>query len=74
MGRKFVDVDVLRRECAWVASYVLLIILDGTIADDEAVDTYVQLALAGGLLGGETVQDEQEIGSRVGVFSIEVCP
>lgn len=74
MGRKFVDVDVLRRECAWVVGYVLLIILDGTIADDEAVDTYVQLALAGGLLGGEAVQDEQEIGSRVGVFSIEVCP
>ena len=74
MGRKFVDVDVLRRECAWVAGYVLLIILDGTIADDEAIDTYVQLALAGGLLGGEAVQDEQEIGSRVGVFSIEVCP
>lgn len=74
MGIKFVDVDVLRRECAWVVGYVLLIILDGTIADDEAVDTYVQLALAGGLLGGEAVQDEQEIGSRVGVFSIEVCP
>lgn len=74
MGRKFVDVDVLGGEYAWATGYVLLIILDGTITDDETVDAHVQLALAGGLLGGEAVQDEQEIGSRVGVFSIEVCP
>ena len=72
MGADIRYVQMLRIELSRGLGDILTVETHTRVSDDKGVDTQVEWGMTGGVLGGQRIDDELEIGLRQRIFLIEL--
>ena len=71
VGREIADADVLRREYSCSRCDVVLVVGDGSVADDDASDAQVERLVLGGILRGERIEHELDVHVALGILPVD---